>query len=102
MALAEISVDSNAHLTAVDPGGTLLADNDLTPAGDAAYLTGTGRMDPSHCNGIFTYRRAAGGGYQDVFVIFTIKGMLFASFSPHTSDGGDAPYDYFYGAALMR
>jgi hypothetical protein len=99
--LAEITVDSNGHLTAVDSAGGLIADNDLTPVGDATYLTGPGRLDPAHCNGIFTFRTTVSGGYEDIFVVFTARAILLASFTPEAGDGGDR-YDYFYGAGLMH
>ena len=100
--LVDVTVDAAGHVTAVDADGTTLVDNDLTPVPDAPYLTGGGKLDPERSKGIFTYRTAEGAGFKDVFVIFTKDGMLFSSFTPEAGDGGDAPYDYFYGAAVKR
>lgn len=97
----DLAVDVRGHVTAVDASGVKLMDNDLKPVADAAYLTGAGHLEAARCNGVFTYRIAAGAGSRDVFVIFTKEGLLFSSFAPESIEGGgDAPYDYFYGAAV--
>jgi hypothetical protein len=100
VSLVDLIVDGAGHVSAVDADGVKLIDHDLVPVGEAAHLTGAGRLDPARCKGLFTFRTAAGGASTDVFVIFTKDGLLFSSFTPGASGGGDAPYDYFYGAAV--
>jgi hypothetical protein len=98
--LVDLIVDGAGHLRATDADGVRLFDHDLVPVAEAAHLTGAGRLDAGRTKGLFTFRTTGGGGPTDVFVIFTKDGLLFSSFTPGASDGGEAPYDYLYGAAV--
>jgi hypothetical protein len=99
----DLTVDGAGHVVAVDSHGVTTIDDDLTPVPDVAYLAGAGKLDPSRCKGIFTFRRHGAAGNREVFVIFTKDGLLFSSFAPTLAEpGGDAPYDYVYGAAVKQ
>lgn len=103
---ADVTIGDHGHLT-VSHAGVQVEEADLIPVADAPYLTGTGKLDPARCNGIFTYRKPAGSSFQDVFVIFAERGMLVTSFTPHAQDapdggGGGESYEYFYGAAIKQ
>jgi hypothetical protein len=98
--LVDLTVTPTGHVTAVDADGTRMVESDLTPLASAPHLLGAGKLDPDRCKGIFTFRAAESGGFKEVFVIFTKDGLLFSSFTPRPASGGDAPYEYFYGAAV--
>ena len=99
--LLDVTVSASGHLVALDDEGATVVDGKLRPVPDVTYLTGAGKLDPAHCKGIFTFRTHGAGGNRDVFVIFTKNGLLISSFTPRPkSAGGQAPYDYFYGAAV--
>jgi len=89
--LETITIDAAGHVT-VSQGGQTVASSRLVPVADVAALTGAGKLDPTRCNGLFTFE----GGSRQVFVLFSDKGLLFTSFSP----GADDSYDYAYGAAV--
>ncbi|HZU83092.1 MAG TPA: hypothetical protein VE987_09260 [Polyangiaceae bacterium] len=99
--LAEITVDAAGRLAGADAQGTPILDGVLLAAADVSALTGPGLLDPAHTSGLFTFRTAAADGVEDVFVIFTERGLLAASFTAQAADGGGA-YAYWYGAALKR
>ena len=99
----DMAVNAAGHVLAFDHDRGILIDDDLVPVPDVPSLTGAGKLDPARSKGIFTLRTHGSSGNRDVFVIFTKNGLLFSSFSPGMSEGGgDAPYDYFYGAAVKR
>ena len=99
----DMAVNAAGHFLAVDHDHEVLIDDDLVPVPDVSYLTGAGKLDPARSKGIFTFRTHGPTGNRDVFVIFTRTGLLFSSFTGRVPEGGgDAPYDYFYGAAVKR
>ncbi len=99
----DMAVNAAGHVFAFDHQHGILIDDDLVPVPDVPYLTGAGKLDPARCKGIFTFRKH-GSQARDVFFIFTNTGLLFSSFTPPAASPGDgnAPYDYFYGAAVRR
>lgn len=99
----DVKVGPSGYLVAVDESGSTIIEDALRPVPDVTYLTGAGKLDAERCKGIFTFRTHDAGGNRDVFVIFTKNGLLFSSFAPGVGQGGgDAPYDYFYGAAVKQ
>ena len=98
----DVTIGASGHVVAKDGSGMTVFDDDLTPVPDAAYLTGTGKLDAARSRGIFTFRTNGAFGSTDVFVIFTKSGLLFSSFTPGAPQAGDAPYDYLYGAAVKQ
>jgi hypothetical protein len=99
----DVKVGPSGYLVAVDESGATVIEDALRPVPDVTYLTGAGKLDAERSRGIFTFRTHDAGGNRDVFVIFTKNGLLFSSFAPGVAQGGgDAPYDYFYGAAVKQ
>ena len=49
---------------------------------------------------MFTFRVNGANSQQDVFVSFTDRSMLFASFSANLPWAPGGTYDYLYGVAL--
>ena len=99
----DVAVDAAGHFLALDHDHGVVIDDDLVPVPDVSDLTGAGKLDPARSKGIFTFRTHGPTGNREVFVIFTKNGMLFSSFTGRVSEGGgEAPYDYFYGAAVKR
>lgn len=95
---AVITISSSGQLTVTD-GTTTLAQAQLAPVADCAYLQGAGKLgDP--CHGLFTSRIITANSQRDVFVAFLDGSLIFSAFTcPQPSDGS-SQYDYFYGVGL--
>jgi hypothetical protein len=97
---ATLVVTAGGQVTVSDPQGNTIVQATLTPVADVPYLYGSAGELQDPCYGLFTFRVTTAGIQQDVFVTFTDKSMLFASFSASLALGQAGTYDYLYGVAL--
>ena len=99
---ATVALDQDANFTVTDATHHTLLTGTLIPVANATYLYGSSAKLGSACPGLFTVRTTTLASQQDVFVTFTGKSMLFASFTAALPLNGGSPYSYLYGVGMRQ